>query len=555
MPKIEISKNHIDKLIGKKIDTDKLNELMTLYLKSEIDNVEGDTLTVKFEDTNRPDLWSAEGLARNLRNLLGISSGLKEYRTELSNLTVSVDSKKVGEIRPFIACAVAKNIRLTDELIKSFMQMQDKLDSNYGRKRKKTSIGFYDFDKITFPVLYTTTAPEDVKFVPLGFSEEMTFKEILHKHPKGIEYGHLVKDFKEYPILIDSKSKILSFPPIINSNDLGNVNESTRNLLIEVTGTDYSTVLNTLGIVTIALADNGADIYSVSVIYGRTKERTPVLKPMEVSFKPSFIKKVLGFELNDREIRNILGKMGYEVLSVNKISDKAIIRAPFYRTDIMHDVDVVEDIAIGYGYNEIEPLPLKVPTEGDLEPSTKKANLIREIMIGTGYQEILSFMLCNRNILFEKMDQHQSGVVEIANPISSSWDVIRNSLIPVVTNFLAINKTVEFPQRVFEFGDVLFPDEHYENKTRQETHLCAALTHSRATFTEIKSVLDKLCAELGISAEVKPVVNQSFIEGRCGEIIVNKKQIGIIGELHPQVLENFGLENPVATFEIKADEL
>lgn len=553
MPKINISKKDIDNLIGKKLDLEKLRELLFLYLKADIDSVEDDMLTIKLEDTNRPDLWSAEGLARNIKNLLGITSGFKEYKVAPSNFVVNVESAKLENIRPFIACAIAKNVKLSDFLIKSFMQMQDKLDTNYGRKRKKTSIGFYDLDKITPPILYTTTKPEDVKFVPLNFSEELNLSQILQKHPKGLEYGHLVKNFKEYPILIDSKSKILSFPPIINSNDLGNINQNTKNILIEVTGTDHSTVLNTLGIITAALADRGAELFSVQINYAKFKEKTPDLKPINLTFKPSLVNKLLGINLTDREMKKILEKMGYQVIDINKQLDKAIIRAPFYRKDIMHDVDIVEDIAIGYGYNEFEPKALEIPTQGALSNLTIKKNLIREIMIGIGYQEILSFMLTNKTILFEKMNQPKQDVVEIENPISANWDVIRNSLIPVVVNFLAVNKTVEFPQKIFEIGDVIIPDQSTENKVKQLTNLAAAVTHSKATFTEIKSVLDKLLSDLGLKAELKPISDPRFIEGRCGQIIVNKKPVGIIGELHPIVIENFGLENPVAIFELTVD--
>ena len=555
MPKINVSKKELDLLIGKKIELDKLNDLMTNYLKAEIDSSKENELTVKFEDTNRPDLWSAEGIARNLKNLLGITSGLHVYKTENAGYVVNVDDKKLEDKRPFIACAVIKNIKLTDELIKSFMQMQDKLDTNYGRKRKKTSIGFYDLDKLSFPIIYTTVASDHAKFVPLGFDKEMNMKEIINTHPKGIEYGHLVKSFKEYPVLIDSNSKILSFPPIINSNDLGNINEETKNLLIEVTGTDHSAVMNTLGIITIALADHEAKIYSVDINYKKKKERTPDLKPIEFSFKPSGIRKVLGLNLNNKEIQKILEKMGYDVLNINKESDKATVEAPFYRKDIMHDVDIIEDIAIGYGYNEIEPVSPRIATEGSLDKLTTKTDLIRDIMIGIGHQEILSFMLTNKNTMFEKMNQKAKDVAELANPISTNWDILRNSLLPITINFLAINKTVEFPQRIFEVGDVVSLDDKEENKVKQKRNLCAAISHSKATFTEIKSVLDKLLSDLGLIASIKPIDNPSFIEGRCGEILIYKKPIGIIGEIHPQVLINFGLENPVSIFEINIEEL
>jgi phenylalanyl-tRNA synthetase beta chain len=442
-------------------------------------------------------------------------------------------------------------------MIKSFMQMQDKLDVNYGRKRKKTSIGFYDLDLLKPPILYTTVDPNAVKFVPLGFTKRMTPAEILLQHPKGIEYGPLINKFKEVPILIDSDNKIMSMPPVINSNDLGNVNEKTRNLLIEVTGTDQPAVMTVLGIICVSLAERGGKIFSTKIVYKGKDEyvTAPQLEPLEFEVKPSYIKNRIGLNLSAKELSKVLEKMGYEVVAADELKDSLTLLAPFYRKDVMHSADIAEDVAIGYNYNNIEPAELMVPTIGELSPSTKKIDLLREMMIGLGQQEILSFMLTNKETVFTKMCHEHKDIVEIENPISSNWDVVRNSLTPIVMNFLSVNKTIEFPQKIFELGDVITPDSRRENMVRQDKHLCAAITHPKVTFIEIKSVLDKLFADLNLECSIRAVENPSFISGRCGEIILNKKSIGMIGEIHPQVLENFGLENPVSIFEIDVDDI
>jgi phenylalanyl-tRNA synthetase beta chain len=555
MPKIVVSKKELEKLIGKSIDLELLGETLISYLKAEIEKAEGDELTIKLEDTNRPDLWSAEGLSRVLRNLLGKEKGFPSYESTKSDFVVNVEEAKLKNIRPFIACAIIKSIKLDDEGIKSLMQIQDKLDTTYGRKRKRTSIGVYDLGKIKPPVVYTTAGPDDVKFIPLGFNVEMTPREILETHPKGIEYRHILEGFDEYPILIDSENNILSFPPIINSEHLGKVTRDTRDVLVEVTGTDELAVNAVLNLVATALVERGGKLESVKIKYKQRKkeEVTPVLEPTVFDIKPSFIKKLTGLNLDMRQLKHVLEKMGYEVYKIDENRDSIEIEAPFYRTDIMHPVDIVEDIAIGYGYNNIEPFLPKTPTIGGLKESTIKEDLIREIMIGIGQQELSSFTFTNKDVLFKNMNQKEEDVVEIANPVTMNYTVLRSSLLPVLMNFLAINKTVEFPQNIFEVGDVITLNKKSENGTDQKKHLCSVISSSSVTFTEMKSVLESLMKNINREVTIEPTKNPSFIDGRCGEIILNKKSIGIIGEIHPQVIENFGLENPVAAFEICVD--
>lgn len=556
MPTIKVSKKEIENRIGKEISTDKLKDAMWMYLKADTEDMEEDEMTIKFEDTNRPELWSAEGIARELRSVLGLQKGYTTYDIVSGNYTVNVDDAKLKNIRPFIACAAVRGLKFDDESIKSLIQIQDKLDSNYGRKRKKTSIGIYDLDKIKFPVVYTTVEPESIEFTPLDFTKPATPKEILEKHPKGIEFGNIIKEFDEYPVLIDSDNNVLSMPPIINSVHLGRVDKNTKNVFVEVTGTSSDAVFQVLNIIATALAERKGKIESVKIVckHSKKEESTPDLSPLAFSVKPSYVKKRLGLDISAREMKHILEKMSYEVVRVDEIADEINIEAPFYRKDIMHPVDIVEDIAIGYGYNNIEPAELKVPTIGKFDESTVKSNLFRDIMMGLGFQETLNFVLSSKEILFTKMNKEPGDVVEIANPVSSSWDVVRNSLLPIALNFFSMNKTVEFPQKIFELGPVVVPDESQENMAKQPKILCAAVSHSKANFTEIKAVLDKLANDANFSYALHESDSPSFISGRHALIKVKEKTVGRIGEIHPQVIDNFGLENPAAVFEIFASE-
>jgi phenylalanyl-tRNA synthetase beta chain len=269
MPTIDVDYAELERLLGIKLngDMEKLDDILS-FVKSEVklyDKNQG-LVNIEIKDTNRPDLWSVEGLARALQGYLNIEKGLKHYSVGESVVDVNVDRRLSG-IRPFICCSIIKNIKLTDDVIRGLMHLQDKLDQTYGRSRQKTSIGVYDFDLIAPPLSYTVAKPSDFSFAPLGFSEKMTLSEILERHPKGQEYGHIVKKHKVYPILLDAEQKVLSFPPIINSNDLGKVTQEAHNLLVEVTGTVHQTVLNTLNLVTTALIDRGGKAYSATIQY------------------------------------------------------------------------------------------------------------------------------------------------------------------------------------------------------------------------------------------------------------------------------------------------
>jgi phenylalanyl-tRNA synthetase beta chain len=554
MPTIDVNSQELQRLLNLQIDGDmeKLDDILA-YVKAEVkgvDEKEG-TISVEMKDTARADLWSIEGLTRALRGYLNLEKGIKPYSVGKSIAEVNVSPHLFG-IRPYICCSIVKDIHLCDDIIKGIMHLQDKLDQTNGRNRQKTSIGIYNFDLIKPPIEYTAVKPSDVKFVPLGFEEKMSLDEILERHPKGVEYGHIVKRNPLYPMLFDSEGKVLSFPPIINSNDLGKITEDSRNLLVEVTGTLHKTVLNTLNLVTLALIDHGGKAYSTTINYPQNSQYTqgtvvtPDVNNKRWSLNVEETNHLLGLKLSPKEISGLLLIAG---LGVEKVAaDCVSVLVPCYRVDVMHQVDIIEDVAIAYGYNNIESLWRELPTTGCAKPDQHLIDVARELMVGLGYQETLNTTLTNQVSLFEKMNTPPTKPIELSNPKIVTMTCLRNWLLPSLMEFLSINQSVEFPQKIFELGKVTLPDESAQTRTRDENWLAAATTHVNANFTEIKSALDSFMSNVGVEWQIKETSHPSFIEGRVGSVVVNGSEIGEVGEVNPVVLEAWKLENPVAAF-------
>jgi phenylalanyl-tRNA synthetase beta chain len=570
VPTIDLEYLELERLIGKNVcrklfgdpenlDVEALDEKLSL-VKAEVKeyNKADLVLSIEMKDTGRADLWSVEGLARGLSCYLGLARGFRQYDVDGSVVDVNVDSKLLG-IRPFISCSVLKGIHLSDLIIRGLMHLQDKLDQTYGRARQKTSIGIYNFDLIKPPVKYAAVKPADVRFVPLGFDEQLNLDEILEKHPKGIEYGYIVKKHSYYPMLFDSEGKVLSFPPIINSNDLGKVTEESRNLLVEVTGTQELAVLNTLNLVTAALIDRGGRAYSATIHYPNNSEYlqkavdTPDFRSRDVHLSVDYTNRLLGLNLSAKDISELLLKAG---LGVEKLEANFVdVLVPFYRVDIMHQVDLVEDVAVAYGYNNIEPVWRDLPTTGAQRPLQRMINVARELMIGAGYQEVLNYTLTNPESLFSKMNRTPISAVEISNPKVVTMTCLRNWLLPSLMEFFSVNQSVEFPQRIFELGKVILLDETRETRTRDEDWIAAASSHANAGFSEIKSCLDAFFGNLGVAWQIKPAMDPSFIEGRMGVVCVGEAEVGVVGEINPLVLESWKLENPTSAFEVNLQRI
>jgi phenylalanyl-tRNA synthetase beta chain len=556
MPTIELDYPELERLLHVKFNGDmaKLDDILA-YVKAEVKvfNEKEGSVSIEMKDTNRPDLWSVEGLSRALQSYLHLAKGLKQYSAGKSAIEVNVHAK-LHSIRPFICCSIIKDIHLSDNIIKGIMHLQDKLDQTNGRSRQKTSIGIYNLDLIKPPIEYTAVKPEDVKFVPLGFTEEMSLDEILERHPKGVAYGHIVKKNPLYPMLFDSEGKVLSFPPIINSNDLGKITEESRNLLVEVTGTLHKTVLNTLNLVTLALIDRGGKAYSATINYPAKSDYsekvvvTPDFNNRVVPLSIEYTNRLLGLKLTIKQISDLLLIAG---LDVEKVSGDCVsVLVPCYRVDVMHQVDIIEDVAIAYGYNTIEPTWRELPTTGCAKPDQRYIDVARELMVGLGYQETLNTTLTSQETLFKKMNVTPAKIIELANPKIVTMTCLRSWLLPSLIEFLSNNTSVEFPQKIFELGKVTLLDETRETRTRDEDWIAAVTAHPQANFSEIKSALDSFMSNLGVEWLIKETVHPSFIEGRAGKVIVNGAEVGVVGEVNPLVLEAWKLENPAAAFEV-----
>lgn len=557
MPKFDVSKRDLERLVGKTFSVEEWEDLF-LYAKCELDDVWEENGEIYFKadskDTNRPDLWSAEGIARQIRFALGFQKGLPKYEVEKSDVVVYVD-EKLKDIRPYGVYAIVEGLNIDEEALKQMINLQEKVALTFGRRRREVAIGIFDFDKVKPPIYYRA-AEKTEKFVPLGYDEEMTLEEILEKHEKGREYGHLIKDKPYYPLLVDSEGKVLSMPPIINSETTGRVTTETKNVFVDITGWDLNKVMLALNVVVTALAERGGKIKSVKVVYPDFEIETPDLTPKEFEVELDYIRKLAGRELSYEEIKELLERMMYEV----ELEDgKAKLRYPAFRDDIMHARDVLEDVLIAYGYNEIEPEEPKLAVQGRGDKFIEFEDAVRELMVGFGLQEVMTFNLTNREAQYDRMNLEfgkdyfnhpPAELVEIENPISPKWSALRNWLIPSLLDFLSQNTHEEYPQKLFEVGKATLIDESRETKTVSESKLAVALVHPRVTFTEAKEILEGVMRHLGFEYELEEVEHPSFIPGRVGKIIVNGEAIGVIGEIHPGVLEKWGIEMPVAAFEL-----
>ena len=499
---------------------------------------------------NRPDMLSAEGLARAFSAFIGIKPGLREYRALESRYTVNVDPS-VETVRPYVVGAVVKGVEMTDDLVRSLMQLQEKLHVTHCRRRRKASIGMYDLDAIRFPVRYTTVSG-DYRFRPLGHSEEMTIEEILTKTARGREYGWILEGHDAYPILVDSEGTTLSMPPIINSEET-KVTTETESLFIEVTGVDWKTMNEVLNIVSTSLADRGCKVYQVEIRYPDRSVKTPDLRCWEMELELGYVRELLGVDLRAEEVAELLGRMGY---GVAEVGETLRVLVPCYRTDIMHPMDLVEDVAIAYGYDRFEPEIPNMATIGEEDPLERFSRNLRNLMVGYGLQEVMTFILTNKRDLFERMCVPEEPVAETENPKTEEYCVLRSWLLPSLMKVLERNRHNPYPQNVFEVGDVVVLDDTTDTGARTVKKLAFVLCHSKACFSEVKAITESLLTNLGIrDATFRPGGPECFMDGRRSEVCVDNRLLGFLGEIRPEVLLNWGLEMPAAAAELDVEVL
>ncbi len=560
MPKIEVSAEALYKYMGQKVTGQEFLDLIPAA-KAELDEEDGDTLKIELNDTNRPDLWSTAGFGRQLRLYLGGEIPQYPFFSREGDIkdnegrTVEVDAS-VKDIRPYeVAFAVRSKEGISDAGLKDIIQTQEKLCWNYGRKRKSIAMGVFRSDMIKYPVKYFAADPDRTSFVPLGFTEKMTLREILEKHPKGQDFGHIIKDFSAYPYITDAEGNTLSMPPVINSNESGAVEVGDRELFIEITGTDMPSLILTASIVACDLYDSGFEILPVKVIYpydtpfGR-EITVPYYFQKPVTVDLAYVNKILGENLTAEEAAAYCRKMGD---SVEVKGDVLTLFPPEYRNDFLHSVDIVEDIMIGKGLRNFEQLMPSSFTVGRLSRESAFARQVKNVMVGLGFQEMAYCYLGSAKDFIERMNISPEKVVQIANPMSENFEFVRPSVLPCLLNSESISSNAVYPHNIFEIGKIALidPSENYGVKTINSIGILSA--DKDAGFNSVNSHVSALFFYIGAEYELEEVEDSRFIPGRCAKIVSGGKEVGIMGEVSPEVLSNWGIQMPCTACEVNLD--
>ncbi len=491
---------------------------------------------------NRPDLYSVEGLARALRSFFDIELGMRTYDISASDIVMKVEPS-VKNVRPYVVGAAIRGVELDDKGIRSLMELQEKLHLTVGRKRAKVAIGVHDLDKVHPPFVYKAVAPDSISFVPLAKEEMMTLAEVLEKHEKGKDYKQLLDGKELYPVILDANNDVLSFPPIINGR-LTTVTTETKNLFIDVTGTDQNTINGVLNIVCSSIAERGGVIETIT-LRGEEKGMTPNLRPKQWLLDVDKTNSALGLELEPLAMCQCLTRMGY---SAEPKGRKVKVSSSPVRMDLIHQADVVEDVAIGYGYENFgnsKPVSRTIGGERRME---RVADLVRQMMVGYGHWEVTTLTLSSMDEQFSKVPFPEVQAVEVLNPVSEDHNCLRVHLIPSLLTVLRRSKHRDLPQRIFEVGDVVVD-------AKRRKHLAVMSIHSKAGFTEMKSLAEGVLKELGVQCSLLPGDMGMFIPGRCAMVKVNGRTVGHFGELHPQVITAYELGHPVIAFELDLQDL
>jgi phenylalanyl-tRNA synthetase beta chain len=544
MPVVEFPVEDINRLFS---DYD-LEYILNMLPFIGLDLEHQDDKNIRLEySPNRPDFSTFYGIARALNGLLGKEMGIPKFEIfENSKNLINVDSS-VLEIRPFIVGAVAKGHQLNNKTIKQIVSMQEDLHNGLGRKRSKASIGFHNLDNIDFPLEYTTA--ENLSFIPLDNSSELTLTEILSNTEPGKKYGKLLAESR-YPILRDSKGNVISFPPIINSEET-KIRDGVNNLFVEVTGINKKAVYNVLDNIVTTLADIGFKLETVIMQQGNTRDSyTANLNTSLPNVKTDYINKALGLSLSNEDMINCLRKSRLDATVIDSGTINCVI--PNYRVDIFGPIDIVEEVAIGYGLYNMEPSLPVFRFYGNKSRQNYFFDKIRQAMIGMGLIENINFILSNKDIQFKKMNLDKPNFFTINNSKSDEHDILRQSLLPSLLFSLSKNIHEEYPQKLFEIGPIFRP----EKENFEKWNLCCVNAFNGVTFSEIKAVLQTLMEFcFYVKFETKPSENLSFVRGRSADIIYEGGVIGQIGEISPLLIDNFKIKMPVAAFELDLTEL
>ncbi|KAL9655970.1 hypothetical protein ABK040_007591 [Willaertia magna] len=555
----------------------------------ELENL-SDEIIYKIEvPANRYDILCEEGLTRALNIFLKKSKNpafvidnskiVEKNGGELIKIFVK---KETNQIRPFVVGAVLRNITFTENNYNNFIDLQDKLHQNICRKRTLVAIGTHDLDSLEGPNFsYEALAPADIRFVPLNQQREMNAKELFEFIEKEEAMKHLrsylkiIKDSPVYPVIYDKKRTVLSLPPIING-DHSKIKLTTKNVLIECTATDLTkahVVLNTMVCMFSQYCDKPFTVEQVQVIYEDESkclnEITPNLMDREFTCNIKYINERIGVNLKIDKIVKLLGKMQLEA-TIKENEEEILVKVPPTRSDILHACDIMEDVAIAYGYNKIIRTNPKTSTVGKELPINQLSDLLRLELAMSGYTEVLTLILCSEDENFKFMNKVNDGntAIKVSSPKSLEFSHCRTSLISGLMKTVQNNKSLPLPIQLFEISDVVLVDKTTDVGAKNVRKLAALYASQTSGLEYIHGLMDRIMEVLGIPFEVdhdkaiksdkpcysiKPSEDSSFFNGRQAHIYYMDKKVGIFGILHPIVIESFKLALPVSVLEIDVE--
>ena len=541
---VDLSLSDLNALAGTSL-TAKQAEETAAMLGMPLEKSEGDRLVFEISP-NRPDWLSVEGIARSFASYLSVKIGLRPYSVAAPTTECQVDESFIPA-RPHVSACIARGMSLSEETIKQVMQLEEKISDTLGRRRKKISIGAYDLSKVNPPFHYIGAEPSAVRFVPLGMTAEMTLAEAVKAHPKGVQFGAILGPMPKWPIITDSKGQMLCLIPITNA-DSNKVTTATHDLFVEVNGTSRQAVDESMAFIVAQLLDRGAKVDQVKFT-GAVSFTTPQMPKREMKTSVQAVSKLVGITVTSAQIASCLERMGY---AARVYGNEVSAEIPFYRNDIMHENDLIEDVAIAYGYNNIKGRQPPFVTTGAKHPDEAFADRLRQTMIGLGFQDCLTFTLTNEKTHYERMLITPSERVRIANPLTGETTMVRTSLLPSLLSVLEANTREKYPQLLSEIGDTVLIDKTNPNGSRTQKKLCAVIASKDANLSAAKSALDALLLEFGIECKFAKSSEPFFIPSRSASFTGGNAH-GYYGEINPQVLENFGIEMPVSAFEIWFD--
>ncbi|MDE1845530.1 MAG: phenylalanine--tRNA ligase subunit beta [Thaumarchaeota archaeon] len=542
MPVVTLYFNRIKKILGRSIPKGKIIDTLP-FIGLDIEDETTDHVNVEYSP-NRPDYSTDYGIITGLQGLLGIKLGMPVLKIKNGKYSIKADPS-VCRVRPYVTAIEARNGKLDDETIRQIITMQEDLHNGLGRRRKKASIGIHDIEKIKFPLYYKTVTREH-SFIPLESDVSMTVKEILEKTETGKKYKHILDGHAKVPIVVDSDEKTISLPPVANAK-LTEMNTKTRNLLVEVTATDKNAAEGVLAVIANTLQIAGFQLYSVKITGAGNS--TPVLKSRDLVLEPDLVNKTLGIEISNQLIVKSLKKSRLDAKLRGK---KIVCSIPRYRTDIFGVMDLVEEVALGYGIQNLTPTMPESVSAGERNHTTKTLETVRSLMIGLGYLEVMNFELTSKEILYDKTGRESSKIISVADSKSQEHIILRDMLLPGMMEVLSRNIHESYPQKIFEIGTVFEKD----SLIKEGIHLACLSAHKDVNFTEVKSVLQSLLKTgFNLSCNTVPQKEPMYVDGRTGSIVINDKKIGSLGEIDTKVADNFKLRTPVAGFEITLTDL